>query len=108
MRASFAARALLGLGLTVGVAATVAWFAGFDPNTLPPELLKIAAYKLTALAAFGLIGAGAVMLRYARRAEIQESQVQQPLADSVPAALRAADNLSNPEFVARERTRDHS
>jgi hypothetical protein len=58
---------LLGLGLVVGIAAGVGLLIGFEPSRLPPALLNIAAYKLTALAAAGLLFAGAIVLRYARR-----------------------------------------
>jgi hypothetical protein len=60
-------RVLLGVGLVVGIAAGVGLLVGFEPSRLPPALLNIAAYKLTALAAAGLLAAGAIVLRYARR-----------------------------------------
>ena len=58
---------LLALGLVVGVAAGVGLLVGFEPARLPRELLNIAAYKLTFLAAGGLLAAGALALRYERR-----------------------------------------
>jgi gentisate 1,2-dioxygenase len=60
--------ALLTLGALVGVAAGVGLVAGFEPATLPAALLNVAAYKLTLLAAFALLAAGAVAARHARRA----------------------------------------
>ena len=58
---------LLVLGLVVCVAAGVGLLLGFEPARLPRELLNIAAYKLTFLAAGGLLAAGALALRYERR-----------------------------------------
>lgn len=51
----------------MGVVASVGLLLGFDPSQLPPALLRIAAYKLTFLAAFGLIAAGGAMARASRR-----------------------------------------
>jgi len=58
---------LLALGVLVGAAAGVGLLVGFEPARLPATLLNIAAYKLTFLAAVGLLGAGASLLRHARR-----------------------------------------
>ena len=59
---------LLGGGLLVGAAATVGYLLGFDPTRLPPALVRLAVYKITFVAALGLIAAGAVVRRYTRRA----------------------------------------
>ena len=67
MRAARIGPFLLALGLVVGVAAGVGLLVGFEPARLPRELLNIAAYKLTFLAAGGLLAAGALALRYERR-----------------------------------------
>jgi hypothetical protein len=67
MRTERAGALLLALGLMVGTAAGVGLIVGFEPARLPRELLNIAAYKLTFLAAGGLLVAGAVMRRYGRR-----------------------------------------
>ena len=69
MSAARVGRLLLALGLLVGCAASVGLLIGFEPARLPPALLNIAAYKLTFISALGLLAAGAVSLRYARRAE---------------------------------------
>ena|SRR5215203_1557046 len=66
MRAARIGPVLLALGLVVGVAAGVGLLVGFEPARLPRELLNIAAYKLTFLAAGGLLAAGALALRYDR------------------------------------------
>ena len=58
---------LLALGVVVGTAAGIGLVLGFEPAQLPRELLNIAAYKLTFLAAGGLLAGGAVLLRYGRR-----------------------------------------
>lgn len=60
---------LLGLGVLVGVAAGLGLLLDFEPARLPPALLNIAAYKLTFIGALGLIAAGAMVVRYARREE---------------------------------------
>ena len=73
---------MLGLGLVVGIAAGVGLLIGFEPARLPPALLNIAAYKLTALTAAGLLAAGAVVLRYARR------DIERPASTSTPVAPR--------------------
>ena len=64
---------LLALGLVVGVAAGVGLLVGFEPARLPRELLNIAAYKLTFLAAGGLLAAGALALRYERRRTVTKA-----------------------------------
>ena len=60
---------LLGIGVAVGVAAVVGLATGFEPSRLPPALVDIAVYKLTFAAAAGLLAAGAIIRRYARRDE---------------------------------------
>jgi hypothetical protein len=67
MRASMLARFLLSLGLLVGLTAAVGLLVGFEPARLPPALLNIAAYKLTFVAALGLLVAGALVRRRALR-----------------------------------------
>ena len=67
MRIERAGGLLLGLGLVVGAAAGIGLLLGFEPAQLPRELLNIAAYKLTFLAAGGLLLGGALLLRYGRR-----------------------------------------
>lgn len=58
---------LLGTGVVVGVSAVVGLVLGFEPSRLPPALLDVAAYKLTFLAAAGLLAAGAIIRRRANR-----------------------------------------
>ena len=67
MRIERIGKSLLALGLVVGAAAGVGLLLGFEPAQLPRELLNIAAYKLTFLAAGGLLVGGALLLRYGRR-----------------------------------------
>jgi hypothetical protein len=67
MRAARVSGLLLGLGALVGAVAGVGLLVGFEPARLPPALLNIVAYKLTFVAALGLLAAGAVLRRYARR-----------------------------------------
>lgn len=100
MRTNLAGRALLGLGAVVGVVATTAWFFGYDFSTLPPALLRIAAFKLTALAALGLMAAGAVVLRVSRQTERPPTL---PLVTSDPASIQAGDVGSIPNPLMRDR-----
>jgi len=58
---------LLGIGAAVGVAAVVGLVVGFEPARLPPALINIAVYKLTAAAAIALLAAGAIIRRYDKR-----------------------------------------
>jgi hypothetical protein len=58
---------LLSLGLLVGGLAGLGLMVGFEPARLPAELLNIAAYKLTFMAAGGLLVAGGLLIRYSRR-----------------------------------------
>lgn len=67
MRLPSAGSFLLTLGVLVGAAASLGLILGFEPARLPPTLLNIAAYKLSFLAAFGLIAGGAIVVRYGRR-----------------------------------------
>jgi hypothetical protein len=58
---------LLGIGVAVGIGAVVGLATGFEPSRLPAALLDVAVYKLTFAAAAGLLAAGAIVRRYARR-----------------------------------------
>ena len=58
---------LLATGAVVGVAAVVGLVTGFEPSRLPAALIDIAVYKLTFVAAAGLLAAGAIVRRYAKR-----------------------------------------
>ena len=78
MSAARAGRLLLALGLLVGCVACVGLLVGFEPARLPPALLNIAAYKLTFVAALGLLAAGAVALRSAHRAEAAKRGARGP------------------------------
>jgi hypothetical protein len=84
MRVERAGGLLLTLGLVVGAAAGIGLILGFEPAQLPRELLNIAAYKLTFLAAGGLLAGGALLLRYGRR---EKSPRGRGLAGEEPAKL---------------------
>jgi hypothetical protein len=102
MRPVHVGRLLLALGLLVGLAASVGLLVGFEPSRLPPALLDLAAYKLTYLAAFGLIAAGAVFVRHARRADAPRSRasgMDLPAGGHVPPAPAARE----PEPAAASR-----
>ena len=67
MRPSRFGGLLLATGAAVGVVAVVGLVFGVEPAKLPPAILNIAVYKLAFAAAAGLLAAGAVVQRYARR-----------------------------------------
>ena len=75
----------LSLGLIVGGLAGLGLMTGFEPAKLPPELLNIAAYKLTFAAAGGLLTAGALLVRYSRRKREREASVS--LGSTAPRQL---------------------
>ena len=80
MSAARVGRLLLALGLLVGCFACVGLLVGFEPALLPPALLNLAAYKLTCIAALGLLAAGAVALRSARQSEPAKRDARSPSA----------------------------
>jgi hypothetical protein len=103
MRAERIGRFLLAAGLLVGIAGGVGLLTGFEPARLPAALLNIAAYKLTFLAAFGLLAAGAIFRRYARR---------DALTDLRPTAVKDGLELSSGQSAhmpskKRQRERVH-
>lgn len=73
MRAARIGSLLLGLGLLVGGAATVAIALGLKPSHLPSALLDIAAYKLAIAASLTLLWAGAAVVRHEKRARGADS-----------------------------------
>lgn len=106
MNADRFGRLLLAIGLLVGIAGGLGLVTGFEPARLPAALLNIAAYKLTFLAAFGLIAAGGILRRYARRDAL--SDVQPPAAKDrfelssgqsahMPSKKRERARASNPD-----------
>ena len=81
-------RVLVTGGLAVGVFGAVAVALGFHA-ALPPDVLKAAAYKMVAIAALGLIVAGAAV----RRMEVERRRGSRGDAElpADPRALRPAD-----------------
>jgi hypothetical protein len=69
MRPAHIGRLLLTLGLLVGVAASIGLSSASSPPGCPRTLINLAAYKLTYIAALGLLAGGAMLLRLARRPE---------------------------------------
>ena len=83
---------LLGIGAAVGVAAVVGLVVGFEPARLPPALINLAVYKLTAAAAIGLLAAGAIIRRYGKREQSADRMDRSALSESqTTPGLPAAD-----------------
>lgn len=105
MRLTKLAAFCYGMGLFVGGAASMGLLFGFEPSRLPPALLDIAAYKLAFIAAFTLLGAGAVVTRYERRMASDRRYGEG--AAPAPAQLGAPDPLQAPQSpVSASRERD--
>jgi len=68
---------LLATGAAVGVAAVIGLVTGFEPSRLPAALIDIAVYKLTFVAAAGLLAAGAVIRRRGRRDDADGKEARQ-------------------------------
>lgn len=115
MRTSRFGGLLIAVGAAVGVAAVVGLVVGFEPANLPPAILNIAVYKLTFAAAAGLLAAGAVVQRYARRPRDmtddaatkpldtggEPPMLPQPMPDSI-------GNRSDRDVAQARGVRDHS
>jgi hypothetical protein len=100
---------LLATGAAVGVAAVVGLVVGFEPSRLPAALIDIAVYKLTFAAAAGLLTAGAIVRRYAKREadQLQRRESALPHVQSDVPRLPdtpAADFGANPDRLADVRT----
>ncbi len=67
MRASAISKALLLVGAVVGAATGVALALGVRLDRLPPWVITVGMYKLAFIAAGGLLVAGALLGRAARR-----------------------------------------
>lgn len=99
MRLKNLSATFLALGLFVGGAASMGLLIGFEPARLPAALLNVAAYKLTFLASLGLLAAGAIIARYARRLERPVQQGGVASSDAkVPGQIGAAQD---PDAFAR-------
>ena len=90
---------LLATGAAVGVAAVVGIVTGFEPSRLPAALIDIAVYKLTFAAAAGLLAAGAIVRRYARRDADQVEMRESALPHAAPSTARLPD-VPAEDFVA--------
>lgn len=92
----------MGIGLLVGAAASFGLLVGFEPSRLPAVLLDAAAYKLTFLASLGLLAAGAVAARYARREERRAVEGRDERAKLGPADAVPRPPSRPAERVARD------
>ncbi len=102
MRDSKFGKLLLGIGITLGVAAGIALVLGFKPSRLPPALLDIAAYKLVFISVAVLMASGAALRRYARQSA--PGQLAQSFSsENAPGALGegSAEPLDLPDRGVR-------
>lgn len=76
MNESRVARALMGLGVTVGVVAASLGVIDVQLN-LPDWLIRVAMIKLGFIAAGGLLAGGALMARHARSRSVAAPQAKQ-------------------------------
>src|SRR5262245_30942738 len=97
---------LLATGAAVGVAAVVGIVTGFEPSRLPPALLDIAVYKLTFAAAAGLLAAGAIVRRYAKRGGHQVETHERVLSHGRSDAPRLPDAPAKEFAVKPEESAD--
>ncbi len=102
-----AANLCMAVGAAVAVLGVIGFTLGFRPSALPSALLDIAVFKLVFIAAGGLVVAGAVLGRSARREADRHNSQAAP--DRVPENLQAgAPDLASrspaqePERVRRE------
>ena len=91
-------------GVVVGVAAVVGLATGFEPSRLPAALLDIAVYKLTFVAAAGLLAAGAILRRYARRDDRTDAERSVGVG-SGPAARPALSSSADAEILRHSEAR---
>jgi hypothetical protein len=122
MRPAHVGRLLLTLGVLVGVAASVGLLVGFEPARLPRTLINLAAYKLTFIAALGLLAGGAMFLRLARRtkpggaraegSKLHDRAYDPPRLDDRPVGPpaiglreRSAETVDESRALGRERGR---
>ena len=92
---------LLATGAAVGIAAVVGLVTGFEPSRLPAALIDIAVYKLTFAAAAGLLAAGAIVRRYARRNAADVESRESVLPNAQPDVPRLPDAPAS-EFARHE------
>lgn len=90
---------LLATGAVVGVAAVVGLVTGFEPSRLPAALLDIAVYKLTFVAAAGLLAAGAIVRRYAKR-DADDGESRESVLPHVQSDAPRLPDAPPPDFAA--------
>jgi hypothetical protein len=69
-------RILLILGATVGIAGVGVWAIDGRFFNLPDWIIQVAMVKLTFLGAAGLLGAGALLGRHAKRSALEEKRLE--------------------------------
>jgi hypothetical protein len=72
MRASTIAKSLLVVGLAVGTIAALALALGLEVDRIPSWMITVGMYKLTFIAAGGLLVAGALMGRATRERRLRD------------------------------------
>lgn len=86
----------LGLGVAIGIVASVGLAVGFRPSELPAALLDLSVYKLTFIGAICVLAAGAVL----RRSELRRRGVD---GAATAAAQSALGEPATPDELAKFR-----
>jgi len=87
-------RILLILGATIGVAGVGVWAIDGRFLNLPDWIVQVAMVKLTFLGAAGLLGAGALLGRHAKRSAMEEKSraaLAEGMVEPFPGDLRQRD-----------------
>ena len=89
-------RVLLILGATIGIAGVGVWAIDGRFFNLPDWIIQVAMVKLTFLGAAGLLGAGALLGRHAKRSAVAEASraaLGEGVVEPFQGALRHPDAL---------------
>lgn len=107
MRLPSLSKALLLLGALVGAAAGLALAFGLRLDQLPPWMITVGMYKLTFLAAAGLLAAGAMLGRAAKnRSGAEKANGTETTRPAVGAGPWEASRPAEADRIHRERGRD--
>jgi hypothetical protein len=98
------ANVFMSLGAVIGVLGCIGLAVGFRPSQLPAGLLDLSVYKLIFVAAAGVIAAGAILGRAARRGERDAAEATETPRQAELQTGGRPDELPHAD-VSRERMR---